>query len=80
MRRISHDLPGVTQRINRLTEQLGMDIEDTQELWRDDKGRTFFQRHTSEVRPTVGQLVAAMAKSTEIFEDIAKKLRDPDKP
>lgn len=78
MRRISHDLPGVTQRIAKAAEAFDGMVTETQERWRDDKGRAFLQQHTSEVRPTLSQLVAAMTKATEIFEDISKKLQDPD--
>ena len=78
MRRISHDLPGVTQRIAKLTDEFELATQETSEIWRDQKGIAFLQKHTSEIRPTVSQLVSSMTKSIEMFEDIAKKLRDPD--
>lgn len=78
MKRISHDLPGVTQRIAKLTDEYHVAIEETTEVWRDAKGLGFMQRHTSEIRPSVNQLVSSLTKSIELFEEIAKKIRDPD--
>lgn len=80
VKRISHDLPGVTQRIAKLTAEYHVDIDETLEVWRDAKGQAFMGRHTSEIRPTVNQLVSALTKSIELFENIAKKVRDPDVP
>jgi predicted patatin/cPLA2 family phospholipase len=80
MRRISHDLPGVTSRINRLTQNLIVQSEETQEYWKDKKSQEFMQRHLSDVGPCVSQVVTAMQKSCELFENIAKQLRDPDAP
>ncbi len=80
MRRVSHDLPGVAGRINRATQQLQLQIEDTSDYWRDEKGRAFLQQHTAEVQPAVSQVLASLAKSVELFEVIAKQLQDPDKP
>lgn len=78
MKRISHDLPGVTQRVARLTEEYHVAIEETEAVWRDAKGRMFVKRHTHEIRPAINQLVSSLTKSIELIEDIAKKVRDPD--
>lgn len=78
MRRISHDLTGVTQRIAKLVEEFEVSIDETKEVWRDAKGQAFFQQHTAEVRPTVTQLVSAMIRTNELFEEIARRVRDPD--
>lgn len=78
MRRISHDLPGITQRIAKLSDNFESAVQDAQEVWRDDKGRIFFQQRTAEVTPTINQLVSTMSRTIEMFEDISKKVRDPD--
>ncbi|QDV24291.1 hypothetical protein [Aureliella helgolandensis] len=80
MKRISHDLPGVAQRIAKLNEEYQSVIDETKEVWKDGKGRAFMNRHTSEVRPAITQLVATLVQSTELFEEISKKLQDPDQP
>ncbi len=77
MKRISHDLPGVTQRIAKLGDEFTLAVSETAEVWRDEKGRTFLQQHTSEVGPTINQLVSALTQSIELFEGIAKKVQDP---
>lgn len=78
MKRISHDLPGVTQRIAKLGEEFSVAVLDAQQVWRDDKGRAFFQQHTSEVGPTLNQLVSSLSQTMELFENIAKQVSDPD--
>lgn len=78
MKRISHDLPGVTQRIARLRDELAQAATDTQLAWRDDKGRQFFQQHIADVSPTLSQLVSSLTQSIEQFEAIAKTVLDPD--
>ena len=78
MKRISHDLPGVTQRIARQSEEFEHCVQETLELWRDAKARSFVQQHTADIRPAINQLVSAMSQSTELFEEIAKRVRDPD--
>ena len=80
MKRISHDLPGVAQRIAKLGNEFGTAIEQVSQSWKDEKGRAFIQRHTSDVAPTINLLVSSLAKSIEAFEDIAKRLQDPDQP
>lgn len=79
MRRISHDLPGVTQRISKLTDEFLVITDETAAVWKDQTGTAFLRKHTSEIRPTVAQLVSAMTKTIEMFEDISKKLSDPDR-
>ncbi len=78
MKRISHDLPGVTQRIARLRDDLSQAAANTQQIWCDDKGRQFFQQHIADVAPTLSQLISSLTQSVEQFEDIAKKVLDPD--
>ena len=78
MRRISHDVPGVAQRINKLTNELEQSAQETAEVWKDEKGRAFLQKHIAEVRPTVMQLTSSLVHTVELFEEIAKRLRDPD--
>jgi archaellum component FlaC len=79
MRRISHDLPGVTARIAKLSDELATTAAETQHVWRDAKGQAFMQQHISEVAPTINQLVSALSRSIEIFEDISKKVQDPER-
>jgi len=80
MRRISHDLPGITQRIAKLRDVLAQNTVETQQVWRDDKARQFFQQHLAEVAPTLSGLVSNLTRTIEQFEDIAKKVQDPDQP
>jgi hypothetical protein len=77
MRRISHDLAGVAQRLSHLSDQFGMDASEVAEVWQDAKGRAYLQQHASEIQPTTNQLVNTIQGLIELFEDIAKKLRDP---
>lgn len=79
MRRISHDLPGVAQRIAKLRDLLAQNMEQTQQVWRDEKSRQFFQQHLSDVGPTLSGLVSSLARTIEQFEDIARKTDDPDR-
>lgn len=76
MRRISHDLAGITQRIAKLRDGLTQNSEETQLVWRDDKARQFFQQHLAEVAPTLSGLVSSLTRTIEQFEDIAKKVQD----
>jgi hypothetical protein len=78
MRRISHDLPGVSQRIAKLRDNLGEAARETELEWRDEKGAQFFQQHISHVGPALSGLVSSLAVAIEQFEDIAKKVQDPD--
>ncbi len=80
MNRISHDLPGVTQRIAKLGEHFTTAIGETQAVWKDAKGRAFLQQHTSDVGSTINQLVSTLSETMELFEAIAKKVQDPDAP
>ena len=78
MRRISHDLPGSAQRIAKLRDVLSQHMEETQQVWRDEKSRQFFQQHLSEVAPTLSGLVLSLTRTIAQFEEIAKKVADPD--
>lgn len=78
MRRISHDLPGVAHRIAKLRDGFSQNMAETQRVWCDEKSRQFFQQHLSEVVPTLSGLAASLTRSIEQFEDIAKKVEDPD--
>ncbi len=78
MRRISHDLPGVTQRIAKLYEDFEVEVQAAQEVWRDEKGRSFFQQHTTGIGPGIKQLVSSMTRAIELFETVARRARDPD--
>ena len=79
MQRISHDLPGITQRLSKLGDQFEADVQETREIWKDDVGRAFLQQHTAEVAPAINQLVSALTQAIELFEGIAKQLQDPDR-
>lgn len=76
MRRISHDLAGITQRIAKLRDGLTQNSEETQLVWRDDKARQFFQQHLADVAPTLSGLVSSLTRTIEQFEEIAKKVQD----
>ena len=77
MRRISHDMSGIAQRLNHIKESFGDEVREVSEVWIDAKGRTFLQQHTSSVEPTIAQLMGAMLQTTDLFESIVKKLHDP---
>lgn len=78
MRRLSHDLGGVTGRIAKLSNEYEAHVSEAAEVWRDAKGQSYFHQHTSEVAPTIAQLVATLAQANELFEEISKRVRDPD--
>ncbi len=80
MQRMSHDVPGVAQRINKLTAEIEESAEETAEVWKDDKGRQFIQKHYAEIRPNIASLTTSLAATIELFEEMAKRLRDPDDP
>jgi uncharacterized protein YukE len=77
MKRISHDLGGVAQRLNRLSDEFGAEVEEVSQVWNDAKGRAYMQQNASEVQPAINQLVTAARVLTDLYEEIAKKLRDP---
>lgn len=79
MRRISHDLGGLAQRLGVLAEQLETETQTTQEIWKDDRGTAFLREHLSPFKPTVAQLVASLHETQELFEHLAKRLADPDR-
>lgn len=78
MRRISHDLAGISQRINKLGDQLDYEVRTVSEFWKDDVGRSFMQQHIHEVTPQMRLMVAELAAAVEEFESIARQLQDPD--
>jgi hypothetical protein len=63
MRRISHDLAGVAQRLNHVAEVFNHEAEELGKIWLDAKGRAFLQQHTTEVQPTINQLAAAIIET-----------------
>jgi uncharacterized protein YukE len=77
MRRISHDMSGISQRLNHIKESFTEEVAEVSEVWLDAKGRVFLQQHLASIQPTIGQVVGAIHETTELFENIAKKLRDP---
>jgi hypothetical protein len=79
MRRVNHDIPGLGQRIERAAEKLQAAILEVEEVWKDDRGRDFLQRYTSEVSTTVKQLSGALSSAVESFESISRQLQDPDR-
>lgn len=79
MKRISHDLPGVGQRLARLRDALQASAEETAQVWQDDKGEQFFRQYIAHVAPALSGLVTSLSQTIEQFEDIAKRVQDPDK-
>lgn len=77
MRRISHDMSGIAQRLNHIKESFNEEVGEVSEVWLDAKGRVFLQQQISAIQPTIGQLMGSILETTELFENIAKKLRDP---
>jgi hypothetical protein len=77
MRRISHDLSGIIQRLNHLGESFNHEADELAKSWVDVKGRAFIAQHTSEVQPSIGQLIVSVTETAELFENIARKLKDP---
>ena len=77
MRRISHDMSGIAQRLNHIKESFSEEVAEVAEVWLDAKGRVFLQQQISAIQPTIGQLMGSILETTELFENIAKKLRDP---
>ncbi len=78
MRRISHDLPGVAQRLAKMRDTLSVAVVETEQIWRDDKGQQFFRQHISHTAPTISGLVSSLTQMIEQFENIAKQVQDPD--
>lgn len=78
MKRLSHDLAGGSQRINKLSDQLDHEIRTVSEVWHDDVGRSFLQQHLSDVSPQLRLLVAELTTALETYESIARQLQDPD--
>ena len=80
MRRLSHDLPGAMQRLEKLREQLQVEVDEVRQVWRDDVGREFTHRYLDQVGPAISQLVASLAGQIETVQRIMEQLRDPDRP
>ena len=78
MRRIGHEMTSLAQRFSRLAEQLEEETQATQAVWRDQRGQAFLQEHLAQFKPSVSQLVACITESQELFEELAKRLSDPD--
>lgn len=78
MRRVVHELSSLAQRFSRLAEQLEEEMQSTREIWRDQRGVAFLREHISPFKPSVSQLVACVDESREMFEDLARRLSDPD--
>jgi uncharacterized protein YukE len=78
MRRVVHELAGLAQRFNQLAQQLEEEVQTTQEIWRDQRGDAFLREQLSPYKPNVSQLVACIHESREVFEELAKRLSDPD--
>lgn len=78
MRRVVHELGSLAQRFSRLSEQLRDEAQSTRESWRDQRGAAFLQEHIAPFQPSVSILVACIEESSEMFEDLAKRLSDPD--
>lgn len=78
MRRLVHDLSGCAQRLSRLSEQLGEDVDQTAEVWRDARGQAFLREHLLPCRPNVAQLVSGLQETVDLLDEIVRKLSDPD--
>lgn len=79
MRRLSHDLPGIGQRIVKAHEQLQTAIGEVREVWKDERSRDFFQRYTAEIPTTVQQLASKLSSAVEAFESMSRSVQDPDR-
>ena len=80
MRRVVHELGGLAQRFSQLAELLEEEVQTTQEIWRDQRGVAFLREHVSPYKPNVSLLVACIDESREMFEDLARRLSDPEPP
>lgn len=80
MRRVVHELGGLAQRFGRLAEQLEEEAQTTRETWRDQRGEAFLREHIAPFKPKVSLLVACIDESREMFENMARRLADPDQP
>ena len=80
MRRVSHDLGGLGERISRLAEQLEQEAQLTQETWRDQRGEGFLREHIFPFKANAAQLVSSISETSDLFEELARRLSDPDPP
>lgn len=78
MRRVSHELGGLGERLARLAEQLEEEGRLTQEVWRDQRGEAFIREHIFPFKTQIAQLVANISETKDLFEELAKRLSDPD--
>ena len=78
MRRMPHEMTSLAQRFSQLAQQLDAEVQATQAVWRDQRGQAFLQEHLAQFKPSVSQLAACITESQELFEDLAKRLSDPD--
>jgi hypothetical protein len=78
LRRVSHELGGLAENLNRLGEQLEQEALTTQETWRDQRGQAFLREHLFPFKPPVAQLVVAISETSDLFEELARRLSDPD--
>lgn len=78
MRRLSHDVTGIGQRIYRAHETFEVAMAEVKEVWKDDRSRDFFQRYTADVSTTIRQLTASLTTAIESFEQMSQQLQDPD--
>lgn len=77
MQRVVNELGGLAQRFHRLAEQLDVEIQLTQETWKDQRGEAFLREHLSPFKPDVAQLVACLHESRDMFEQLSRRLSDP---
>ena len=80
MRRVSHELGGLAERLSRLAEQLEQEGRATEEAWRDQRGEAFLRERIFPFKPNVSQLVGSVSEASELFEELTKRLSDPDPP
>lgn len=78
MRRVSHEMGGLAERLGRLAEQLEQEGQLTQEVWRDQRGEAFLRERIFPFKTHITQLVASISETSELFEELVKRLSDPD--
>ncbi|MGN6544372.1 MAG: hypothetical protein ACTHK7_04945 [Aureliella sp.] len=78
MRRVSHEMGGLAERLGRLAEQLEQEGQLTQEVWRDQRGEAFLRERIFPFQTHITQLMASISETSELFEELVKRLSDPD--
>lgn len=78
IRRVSHELGGLGERLKQLAEQLDQEGHLTEEIWRDQRGEAFLREHIFPFKSNVSQLVSSVNETSELFEELARRLSDPD--